>query len=98
MFQIPWVTLYMANIILKNPPNARRKKIEGNVILTSVIREDGNLGRIEILQSPGAVFGFDEEVIKAAQQWRFKPATKNGNPIAVKFTVVVKFSLAEYFL
>jgi TonB family protein len=36
-------------------------------------------------------FGLDEKAIEAVRQWRFKPATKNGVPVAAPATIEVRF-------
>jgi protein TonB len=37
--------------------------------------------------------GLDEKAIEAVKQYRFRPATKNGRPVAVYVAVVVDFRL-----
>jgi outer membrane biosynthesis protein TonB len=34
-----------------------------------------------------------EEALKAARQWRFKPATRFGQPVAVYITIGVGFTM-----
>ena len=35
---------------------------------------------------------FDEEAVKAVSQWRFKPGTRNGRPVAVRINVELTFT------
>ena len=77
------------------PNLARRAHIEGKIVLRAVIHADGTVGELEIVQSPGAKFGFDEAAVQAVRQWRFKPALQNGRPVDVYFQVVVTFSLED---
>ena len=72
---------------------ARKAKIQGKVVLQAVIKKDGSVGDIQVLQSPGAKFGFDEQAIAAVRQWKYKPGLQNGKPVDVYFTVVVTFEL-----
>jgi TonB family protein len=37
--------------------------------------------------------GLDEKALEAVRQYRFKPALKNGKPVAVRITVAVSFHL-----
>jgi protein TonB len=37
--------------------------------------------------------GLDEKAIEAVSQWRFQPATLNGQPVAVQINVEVSFRL-----
>ena len=75
------------------PEAARKSKIEGRVILQAVVKKEGTVGNIIILRTPGNNLGFEESAIAAVQQWRFKPALKNGKPVDVYFTVEISFYL-----
>jgi TonB family protein len=37
--------------------------------------------------------GLDEKAIEAVTKWRFKPAMKDGKPVAVSANIVVNFRL-----
>jgi periplasmic protein TonB len=37
--------------------------------------------------------GLDEKAIAAVREWRFQPATLNGQPVAVQINVEVSFRL-----
>jgi protein TonB len=67
--------------------------VAGRVILQAIIRQDGSVGDIQVLSSPGKNFGFDEAAVEAVRQWRYKPGLQNGKPVDVYFTVVVEFTL-----
>ncbi len=75
------------------PELARRARIEGKVILRAIIRKDGSVSDIEVLKEPAANLGFAAAAKNAVKQWRYRPATQNGRPVDVYFTVVVNFSL-----
>jgi TonB family protein len=70
---------------------ARRKKIEGVVTLTLVVDTDGQPTDVQVVEPLG--HGLDEKAVEAVKQWKFQPATKNGNPLAEKITVQVNFHL-----
>ena len=70
---------------------ARRKKIEGTVLLWILVGEDGRVHDAQITRSLGS--GLDQEAIKAVRRWTFKPATKNGAPVETKMNVQVSFHL-----
>jgi protein TonB len=71
------------------PETARMAKIQGMVVLQVVIHKDGSVGDIQVLQSPGAKFGFDASAIAAVRQWRYKPGQQNGKPVDVYFAITV---------
>jgi len=77
----------------KYPEIARKAKVAGRVILQAIVRQDGSVGDIQVLSSPGKNFGFDESAVEAVRQWRYKPGLQNGKPVDVYFTVVVEFTL-----
>jgi TonB family protein len=70
---------------------ARKKKVQGTCILLLVVDADGKPRDISVVRGLG--LGLDEQAIKAVQQWRFEPARKDGQPVAVRFKVEVSFRL-----
>ena len=70
---------------------ARRKGVEGDVVLEIVVRRDGGVGDIRILQSLGS--GLDQRAVAAVRQWRFEPARRFGTPVDVLVEVAVEFKL-----
>jgi TonB family protein len=75
------------------PEIARVARLEGNVILQAIIHRDGTVGNIEILRCNRPRMGFEEAAEAAVRQWRYEPATQNGRPVDVYFTVFVEFTL-----
>ena len=71
--------------------DARRRAIEGDVVLEIVVRRDGSVGQVRVLQSLGA--GLEQRAIDAVRQWRFTPATRQGTAVDVVVEVAVGFSL-----
>lgn len=60
----------------------RKSKLAARVQLRGIIRPDGRVTDIEVVQ------GFDEEVdrrtIEALRLWRFEPAMKDGDPVSFR--------------
>lgn len=73
------------------PTQARRAGVEGKVLIRAVVRKDGSVDRAEILTDQP--FGLGEAARRAVQQWRFRPATYQGRPIDVYYTVSFDFTL-----
>ena len=69
------------------------KRIEGTVALECVVREDGTVGECHVTRSLDRQFGLDQEAIKAARQWLFVPAEKNGGPVPVLVVIELTFAL-----
>jgi protein TonB len=74
-------------------PDAMRARIQGEVLLTVIVRPDGTVTDVQVSRSLDRAFGLDEEAIKAARQWRFTPATRFGQPVAVYVTIGVGFNM-----
>lgn len=71
--------------------DARRRGISGEVVLEIVVRRDGSVGDVSILQGLGA--GLDQRAVQAVRQWRFDPARRKGTPVDVLVEVAVEFML-----
>jgi len=72
---------------------ARKKKYEGVVLLSVVVTSEGKAANIRVIKSPG--LGLDEKSVEAVRNWRFKPAMKNGMPVAAKVPIDCHFRLAR---
>ena len=70
---------------------ATEKKIQGIAVLSVVIDAAGNPSGVQVVKSLDS--GLDQKAIEAIHQWRFTPATKNGEPVAVRATVEIHFRL-----
>jgi TonB family protein len=70
---------------------ARRRGIEGDVVLEIVVRANGSVGSVKTLQGLGS--GLDQRAADAVRQWRFNPARRYGTPVDVIVEVAVEFKL-----
>ena len=70
---------------------ARKAKFQGIVMLMVVVGKDGRPYNIRVRQSLG--MGLDEQAIEAVRNWRFRPATFHGQPVATQIAVQVDFHL-----
>lgn len=73
--------------------DALRAKISGTVYMEAVVLPDGTVGEVRITRSLDPIFGLDEIAIKTIRQWRFKPATRFGEPVAILVNVALDFNL-----
>jgi TonB family protein len=62
------------------PETAREAGIGGVVGLEITIEADGTVSAAKVIRAAG--FGFDEAALEAVKRFKFKPATKDGQPIA----------------
>jgi len=70
---------------------ARRRAIEGNVVLRIVVRADGSVGDVHVVHTLAG--GLEQRAVDAVRQWRFSPARHQGAPVDVMVDVSVGFSM-----
>ena len=73
------------------PEEARHGRIQGVVILQTIIDALGNVKDVKVLK--GLPSGLTESAVDAVSSWRFEPATLEGRPVAVYYLVTVSFSV-----
>jgi protein TonB len=73
---------------------ARRRTLEGDVVLEIVVTRSGSVDRVRVVRGLGA--GLDQNAIAAVRQWRFDPARRQGAAVDVVVEVSVEFRLREY--
>jgi protein TonB len=73
--------------------DAMRAKVQGTVLLQCVVRPDGTVGDIQVIRSLDPTFGLDQEAVKAAKQWLFRPGMRLGEPVPVQVTIELTFTL-----
>jgi TonB family protein len=70
---------------------AKAAKYQGTTILWLIIDKNGKPNDIKIASPAG--MGLDDKAVETVQGWRFRPAKKNGVPVAVQVNVEVNFRL-----
>ena len=71
------------------PEALRREKISGVVTVKCHIDENGNVTATEVEKSSNAAF--EEPAVNAVRKWKFKPARQDGNPVAIKVSIPIRF-------
>ena len=73
------------------PAQARQDKVDSGTVLVHVrVSEEGKVIDATVIRAAG--HGFDENALKAAEKYRFKPATFEGAPVLTDITVQVNFT------
>jgi len=73
-------------------PEGRSLKLEGDVVLDLVFLADGTVQVNRVVSGIG--HGLDESATRAAQQIKFKPAKRDGQPVDFPARVRIEFRLA----
>jgi TonB family protein len=71
--------------------DARQRGLSGEVVLEIVVRRDGTVGDIRIMQ--GLAGGLNDRAVQAVRQWKFSPAQRQGVAVDVIVEVAVEFKL-----
>lgn len=74
------------------PESARRMGAQGATLLRVRVLENGSVGEILVEQSAGHP-DLDRSAAEAVKRWRFEPARKGSEPVAVWVLLPVRFQL-----
>ncbi|MDD5544629.1 MAG: energy transducer TonB [Acidobacteriia bacterium] len=77
------------------PPSAAYERIEGNVILSAIIRRNGSVEVVKVDRSVDE--RLDQAAIEALKHWLFHPSKKNGQPVDVIAEITIPFNLKKPF-
>jgi len=88
--------MMQANLISKvspvYPPDAKKARIQGTVVLDAVIGKTGHVENLKVASGPSELL---QSSLDAVRQWKYKPFLLNGNPIEVKTTISVVYTLKK---
>lgn len=72
---------------------ARKNRLQGVVVIQAVIGKDGRVSHTRVLKGLG--MGLDRASEEAVSQWRFEPARRDGEPVAVFYNMTINFRLDD---
>lgn len=75
------------------PEEARRAGVQGRVLLEALVRADGSVVGVVVKESVAGYPELDRKAVEAVAQWRFQPATINGNPVDSSVEIPIEFRL-----
>lgn len=73
------------------PPMARHARLQGRVVLRAVIGVSGRVEEVFVESATSPLF--EAAAVEAVQQWRYRPSTRQGQPVPVYLSVTVEFTL-----
>ena len=73
------------------PELALRMNVEARIVLEVVVRRDGIVEDVLVLEDSGTRYGFETAAVAAARRWRYRPATLGGLAVDAVTTAVVEF-------
>jgi TonB family protein len=73
---------------------AKARKVQGTVEMAVLVQADGTPGAdVRIIRTLDP--DLDQQAIKAVREWRFKPGTKDGQPVPVEVNIEMTFTLRD---
>ena len=74
------------------PVDAKKAGVSGTVVLSAVISTDGLIKNLRVVSGPHLL---QQAAVDAANQWRYRPYLLNGDPVEVRTTINVVFTLGR---
>jgi TonB family protein len=74
------------------PVDAKKARIQGSVKLDAVIGKTGEVEQLKVITGPKEL---QQSSLDAVRQWTYKPFLLNGEPVDVKTTITVVYSLKK---
>lgn len=75
------------------PPMAMRRNIEGRVIVTALVNENGKVIDAKVLKGDDRKMGLDEAALRAVRSTSFRPAVKDGKRVRVWIPIPIDFKM-----
>jgi TonB family protein len=74
------------------PQLARSQRLSGDVKIDASIGENGHVSTMKVISGPALLH---QAAMDAVRQWKYQPATLNGQPMSMHLTVTVQFKLLQ---
>ncbi|HIP38869.1 MAG TPA: energy transducer TonB [Desulfocapsa sulfexigens] len=84
--------LYYRNPKPAYPTLARKRNLQGSVILSITVLANGAVGNVTVHKSSGHEI-LDNSALKTVLTWHFLPGTQNGRPVSMEVQVPIHFKL-----
>jgi len=74
------------------PPEAKKARVSGTVELSAIIGKDGTVEDLTVVKGAPELA---QSAMDAVRQWKYQPYLLNGDPVEVKTTINVIYSLRK---
>ena len=82
------------NANLRYPADAKAEKVQGRVVVTFDVKEDGKVGNVKVLRGVQGYPSLEAEAVRViSESPAWKPGEKEGKKVPVTYTFPVTFSL-----
>ncbi|HET7442214.1 MAG TPA: TonB family protein [Terriglobales bacterium] len=72
------------------PPTAEKQGVQGPVVLDAEISREGKVEKLTVLKGEPQLAA---AAVEAVKQWRYEPYIKDGQPIGMRTTITVNFTI-----
>lgn len=93
VFELSTLPVYKHTVNPVYPPSLKKKEIEGKVLLSATIDENGQVVNIKVKRSDNELFS--QAAIAALKQYSFTPGEQNGKPVTTTIDIPIAFILDE---
>ena len=76
----------------KYPKAARKRHIEGSVVMKGTITKDGVLNDLQVVSGDPLLA---QAALDAAKKWKYRPYLKDGQAVDVETQITVNFQLSQ---
>jgi TonB family protein len=73
----------------KYPPDLINEHVDGEVVLYAIIRKDGSVDSIQLVRKLDPQL--DRNAVEALGRWKFRPGTRDGEPVDLEAVVHIPF-------
>jgi len=70
------------------PAMARTQHVSGSVVVDALIEPNGRVSTMKVVSGPAIL---QQAAMDAIKQWKYRPASLDGNPVAMHLTVTIQF-------
>jgi periplasmic protein TonB len=79
-------------LLPRYPESARRQGVTGTAMLLFEVLANGTVGEVQVERTAGHP-DLDQAAAEAVKKWRFEPARRGNQPVAVWLRMPVRFVL-----
>jgi protein TonB len=83
---------YRTNPLPHYPQLARRRGLQGTVMLMVLVNRSGKVNDVRVFTSSGHRI-LDKSAVASVRKWQFEPATRGGKPVRMWVRVPIRFEL-----
>ena len=85
-------TQILHKVVPVYPLEAKKARIQGAVELDAIIGKTGEVENLKVISGPATL---QQSALDAVRQWTYKPFLLNGEPVEVKTTITVNYTLKK---